>query len=378
MDTIKCAPTEGLTYDPNHPLYWQRPALEQELRRAFEICHGCRLCFNLCPSFPELFRAIDGHDGDVKKLTAAETDRVVDTCFQCKICYVKCPYTPDYKHPFQLDFPRLLIRANLVRKKERGIGMRGRLLSRPTLLGKVASYTPGIANWANRQPILRAGLEMVLGIHKHKLLPEFYGESFSDWYDKQPRPAGDPGKAVLFATCFVNHNNPQLGRDVVDVFSHNGLSLECPQQDCCGMPALESGDFELARKLARANVESLLPHVDAGKKVVAINPTCSYMMRKEYGELLGTPEARRVAGAVMDVCEYLFQRKQEGKFSRDFQSTPGRIGYHVPCHLRAQNIGYRSRDMMRLIPGATVKMVEQCCGHDGTWAMRKGFSHSRR
>lgn len=129
MDTIKSAPTEGMTYDPNNPLYWQRQAVEQELRRAFEICHGCRLCFNLCPSFPELFRAIDGHDGDVEKLTAAETDRVIDTCFQCKICYVKCPYTPDDGHPFRLDFPRLLIRANLVRKKERGIGLRGRILS---------------------------------------------------------------------------------------------------------------------------------------------------------------------------------------------------------------------------------------------------------
>jgi Fe-S oxidoreductase len=139
------------------------------------------------------------------------------------------------------------------------------------------------------------------------------------------------------------------------------------------MPAMEAGDIELAKRFARQNVEALLPQVQQGKKVVAVNPTCSYMMRKEYGELVGTPEARQVAAATMDPCEFLFQLKQEGKFNRDFRTTPELVAYHVPCHLRAQNIGFRSRDLMRLIPGTTVKMVEQCCGHDGTWAMRKEF-----
>ena len=251
--------------------------------------------------------------------------------------------------------------------------MRERVLSRPELLGKVARLTPGLANWGNRQPVLRAALQFGLGIHKDKLLPEFHGERFEDWYRKQPAPAGDPNRAVLFSTCFTNYNHPDLGRDVVQVFSRNGISLRLPKQNCCGMPAIEAGDIELAKRLARTNVQVLLPEVRAGRKVIALNPTCSYAMRKEYGELLGTPEAREVAAAVMDPCEFLFQLKQEGKFNREFHSTPGAIAYHVPCHLRAQNIGYRSRDLMRLIPGASIKMVEQCCGHDGTWAMRKEF-----
>jgi Fe-S oxidoreductase len=286
---------------------------------------------------------------------------------------VKCPYTPDDKHEFQLDFPRLLLRAHALRQKERGIGLRDRLLSRPELLGKMAKLTPGLANWANRQPLLRAGLQMGLGIHKDKLLPEFHGESFEEWYRKQPAPAGDPNQAVLFSTCFVNYNHPGLGRDLMEVFSRNGIALGLPPQNCCGMPAMEAGDIELAKRLARQNVETLIPQVRAGKKVLAVNPTCSYMMRKEYGELVGTPEARQVAAAIMDPCEFLFQLKQQGKFNRDFRTTPELVAYHVPCHLRAQNIGFRSRDLMRLIPGTTVKMVEQCCGHDGTWAMRTEF-----
>lgn len=372
MDVIKGAPTPGLTYNPNDPVYWDKAALAGEMERVFEICHGCRLCFNLCPSFPELFSSVD-RLGGVKQLAPADVDRVIDLCYQCKICYVKCPYTPDDKHEFQLDFPRLLLRANFVRRKERGIERRSRVLSHPDVLGKFAKLTPGLANWANREPLLRTLLEKGIGIHRDKLLPEFHGETFEDWYRHWPAPPAGAPSAVLFATCFVNYNNPDLGRDVVDVFSRNGIGLECPKQNCCGMPAIEAGDIEYAKKLAQQNVVALLPHARAGKKVLAINPTCSYTIRKEYAELLGTPEAAEVAAAAMDVCEFLWQWKQDGKFNRNFRSTPGEVAYHLPCHLKAQNIGFRSRDVMRLIPGTKVRMVEQCCGHDGTWAMKKEF-----
>ncbi|MDX1982218.1 MAG: heterodisulfide reductase-related iron-sulfur binding cluster [Bryobacteraceae bacterium] len=373
MAVIKGEPTDGLTYNPNDAHYWDKAGLAKEVERIFEICHGCRLCFNLCPSFPALFNAVDRHDGDVRQVTAGETDYVIDTCYQCKLCYVKCPYTPDDKHEFQLDFPRLMLRANALRRRETGISLRSKMLARPGLVGQLGGATPDIANWANKQPLLRGVMEAAIGIHKDKQLPEFHAETFEDWHHGRGTPPGDPNLAVLFHTCFVNHNNPQIGKDAVDVYSRNGVSLGCPKQNCCGMPALEAGDFKLAREMAAANVASLLPHAERGRKIVAINPTCSYMLRKEYGELLGTEGAKRVGAAAMDLCEFLFERKRQGHFNRDFKSSPGNIAYHLPCHLKAQNIGYRSRDMMRLIPGAKITMVEQCSAHDGTWAMKKEF-----
>ncbi len=373
MDVIRGRPTAGLTYDPNDRAWWDRSALDPEVERIFEICHGCRLCFNLCPSFPELFNAVDSHDGDVRALTERETNRVIDTCYQCKLCYVKCPYTPDDGHEFQLDFPRLMLRANAVRKQEEGIDLRAKILARPEQLGRIGSLTPGLANWGNRQPLLRALAEATIGIHHKKILPEFQSETFSEWLRKQPAPSGDTSKAVLFTTCFVEYYNPQVARDAVSVYAKNGVALTCPKQNCCGMPALESGDVELAKKLAAANVESLLPSVEQGRKIVAINPTCSYMLRKEYGDLVHGEASKRVAAATMDLNEFLFGLKREGKFNRDFQSTPGSIGYHLPCHLKAQNIGFRSRDMMKTIPGAKIQLVEQCSAHDGTFAMKKEF-----
>ncbi len=373
MTHIKGEPTPGLSYNPNEVVYWEPFGLKQELTRVFEICHGCRLCFNLCPSFPELFESVDRHNGDVLGLTSADTDRVIDTCYQCKLCYVKCPYTADDGHPFNLDVPRLLMRATAQRRKQRGGSLRTWVLSRPEMTGKMAGMTAGLANWANRNPAMRWLLEQALGIHREKQLPEFHSESFESWVRHQPPPSGDPRRAVLFYTCFVNYNRPEIGQDALKVFSKNGIALTCPKQNCGGMPALEAGDVELTKKLARSNVESLYPHVREGKKVLAVNPTCSYMLKKEYPELLGSEEARQVGHATMDLCEYLFSLKQAGQFCRDFVSTPAKVAYHLPCHLKAQNIGFRSRDVMRLIPETKVTMVDQCCGHDGTWAMKREF-----
>ena len=373
MTHIKGEPTGGLSYNPNMPVYWEADGLKQELKRVFEICHGCRLCFNLCPSFPALFNAVDRHNGDVRGLTSEDTDRVIDTCYQCKLCYVKCPYTADDGHPFHLDFPRLLMRAMAQRRQRRGGSLRSWILSRPELTGRIGGLAAGLTNWANRNRAMRWLLELALGIHHSKQLPEFHGETFETWYRRQPLAPGDPNQAVLFYTCFVNYNRPEIGKDAIRVFAKNGIALTCPKQNCCGMPALEAGDVELAKKLAQSNVDSLYPHVRQGKKVLAINPTCSYMLRKEYPELLGTDEARQVASATRDLCEYLFSLKQAGQFCRDFLSTPATVAYHLPCHLKAQNIGFRSRDILRLIPETKVTLVDQCCGHDGTWAMKKEF-----
>ena len=373
MDRIKNIATSNTTYNPAEPAYWSRPALDQELERIFEICHGCRLCFGLCPSFNELFEFVDRHGGEVRGLSAGETTRVLDTCYQCKLCYPKCPYTPDEGHEFRLDFPRLVQRATGVRAKEHGISLRSRILARPELVGRIGGFAAGLTNFANRQPLVRGVLESVLGIHRSKILPQFFPQSFESWFRKQPAPAGDPSLAVLFFTCYVNYNHPQLGRTTLEVFSKNGVSLRCPRQNCCGMPALEAGEFELAKKLATANVSSLLPEVEAGRKVLAVNPTCSYMLRMEYPEIVGGEAAKKVAAATMDLCEFLFQRKQQGLFNRDFRSSPGRVGYHLPCHLKVQKIGYRSRDLLRLIPETTVRLIDQCSGHDGTWAMKKEF-----
>ena len=381
-------PTEGLSYDPSEERYWQRGLVYLEVTRAFGICAGCRLCFKYCDAFPRLFSFVDErHAGDVRKVDAAETRQVMDACFQCKLCEVQCPYTPRDKHPFQLDFPRLVHRWRAVDRLGKGKTLRMRVLNDPDTAGRMARLSPGLANAANRSRPLRVLMEKTVGIHRDKLLPDFAAEPFDAWAEKHGHVKGAPGgEVVLFQTCFVQHNDPGLGRDVIEVLVRNRVDVRVVKGlACCGMPAWEQGDLASLRAQARRDLDLLIPFVEKGAKVLVVNPTCSMMMRREWPHLLDGPDRARselLAPAVMDAGEYVWSIRDEPRFNTEFKSAPpeGKVAYHAPCHLRAQGIGFKGRDLLRKIPGVTVTAsVLECCGHDGTFAMTvEGFGPSAR
>jgi len=384
---ISYKPTDGLTYDPSDPLYWLRSAIDKEVTRVFEVCHGCRMCFKYCDTFPDLFKLIDDqYDGDVTQINRDETDALMDSCFQCKLCEVQCPYTPRDQHEFQLDFPKLVHRYKAQRRKELGGGsLREKVLGDPDASAAAARASLGVANAMNKVGMHRWFMEKVLGIHRDKLLPEFAQTTFEKWASREGKIASAPGgEAVLFQTCYVQNNEPQIGRDTVDVMDANKVDMKCVAGlKCCGMPSWESGDLEGLRSKASANLDVLIPFVEAGAKVLAINPTCSMMLRREYPELLEGEDRERakvLAEAVMDPSEYLWSLRKEERFNTDFKSTPGdRVAYHAPCHLRTQGKGFKGRDMLRKIPGVKPDTTMECCGHDGTYAMTvEGYEPSQR
>jgi glycerol-3-phosphate dehydrogenase subunit C len=385
IDPIPYLPTAAVSYDPAEPVYWEREALEQEMRRSFEICHGCRLCFKFCDTFPSLFALIDAKDGSVRAVDAAEAERVLDTCFQCKLCDINCPYTVRDGHAYRMDFPKLVHRQRAVRARSRPLSLRDRVLARPDLAGRFARASFGLANVMNRLAPHRWLLEKVLGIHREKWLPRFAATTFESWARRSGRIKRSPGgEAVLFQTCYIQNNAPEIGRDTVAVLDANGVDVRCAADlTCCGMPAWEKGDLALVQAAAAHNLKILEPFVAAGAKVLAINPTCSMMLRREYPTLVAEADraaAARVAAATMDPSEYLWSLREEPRFNTAFRSAPeGPVAYHAPCHLRAQAVGFRARDLLRKIPGVTPVVVTECSGHDGTYAMTtEGFEPSRR
>ena len=382
---ISYQPTDGLSYDPSEAVYWDAAKLRKETERVFEVCHGCRMCFKYCDSFPILFKLIDDkYDGDVRGITLDETHEISDACFQCKLCEVQCPYTPRDGHEFELDFPKLVHRIQAQRAKKHGLSRRDKILGNPDGTAKLARASFGLANVANRVGLHRWFLEKVLGVHRDKLLPEFAGTTFERWAEREGKVKEPGGEAVLFQTCYVQNNEPQIGRDTVEVFEKNQVDLRCTKGlQCCGMPAWEKGDLDGLRARASTNLDRLMPFVEAGAKVVAINPTCSMMLRREYPELLEGKDrdrAKKLAEATQDPSEFLWGIRNEERFNTDFASTPGgSVAYHAPCHLRAQAVGFKGRDLMRKIPGVQPRLVMECCGHDGTYAMSKeGFEPSQR
>ena len=366
-------------FDIRNPRYWDEAELDKELRRVFDVCHLCRMCFSFCPSFPSLFDAIDRHEergeGEVEALTAEEIAPVVDQCWQCKLCYVKCPYTPPHK--FAVDFPRLLMRAKLVKARRDGVRFRERFLGDPDRLGRLnTGRIAAFANWANRQPFVRRAMEKLLGIHRRRQLPAFARTTFARWFDA--RKKGGDGDVALFPTCSVDYNYPQVGIAAVQVLEHNGKSVERPSVVCCGLPALDGGDLDTAIGRVEHNVKALLPLVRAGRPIVVLAPSCGLTMKQEWPALVPSEECKEVSAAVMDIGEYLLKEKAAGRLDTNFTAPQGSIAYHIPCHLRAQNIGQPFRAILGGVPGTTIEPIEQCSAFDGTWGMKTEFYETSR
>jgi len=327
-----------------------------------------------------MFDAVDDYctegkyaEVDTKKLKTEDVHQIVDLCFQCKLCYIKCPYTPG-DHEWAIDFPRLMARAKAQEVKKKGVPLVDKLLGNPDLIGKLGTATAPLANWANENTLNRQLMHSVVGIHKDKKLPSFAAKTFeAQFASRHKAPEGEPAaKIAFFSTCYVNYNQPEIGTDTLDVMAHNNVDVSFAYERCCGMPLWHNGDMDGAIEAAKQNVASLTAHMNDGRKIIATNPTCSQMIRVEYPRLLGTDEAKKLAAQTMDPMEFLAGLASQGKLKKDFKSGAGNISYHMPCHLRAQNVGYKTRDVLALLPDTTVKVVEECSGHDGTWSMKKG------
>jgi Fe-S oxidoreductase len=181
------------------------------------------------------------------------------------------------------------------------------------------------------------------------------------------------GRVAFFYTCSVNYNDPDVGRACVDVLERNGVEVTVPAQRCCGMPFLDSGDMDGMRASLRYNVARLVPLVRQGLDIVTPGPSCSLMLKQEYPGFVPGDDTREVAAATYDICEYLVKRRAEGRLVTEFARPLGSVVYHHACHLRAQRMGPKAVQLLRLVPGTKVQMVEACSGHDGTWGMKTEY-----
>ncbi len=369
-----------MSFDPASHGFFDTGEVDKEFRRVADICHTCRRCYNLCPSFDVLFRAFDRPevDGEVDRLPSRDLAEFSDLCYECKLCIPHCPYYPP--HRWDVDVPRLVLRDRASRVQNEGKpGLRERVLASTDAVGALASFAAPVVNALNDSRFARVMMEKTLGVHRDRLLPSWSGETFIQWWARRggaTEPSlgpARPERVALFVTCAVNANAPEVGRAAVAVLEKNGCEVVVPAQRCCGMPFLESGDLDSARECRWDNVSALLPFVRAGYTVVSPGPTCSLTLKKEYPVLGPEEEAKEVASRTLDLCEYLMRRHAAGRLSTDFQRSPGKIVYHVPCHLKVQNIGFKSRDLLQLIPGSEVVTVEKCTGHDGTWSMKTEY-----
>jgi len=387
---IMSAPREGSLEAPTrHPLDWKSESfydeadLFQELERVYDICHGCRRCVSLCNAFPTLFDLVDESETmEVDGVAKEDYWKVVDHCYLCDLCYMtKCPYVPP--HEWNVDFPHLMLRAKAVHYKKHGASLRNRVLTSTDTVGKLAGIpvVVNVVNAANRSKPLRRMLENTLGVSADALLPEYHNATLRKRLKfHASRLVHEPGettrgRVALFATCYGNYNEPDLGADLLAVFEHNGIPVTLAEKEqCCGMPKLELGDLDAVEKAKDANIPVLARMVDEGWDIVAPVPSCVLMFKQELPLMFpDDEEVQKVRQAIYDPFEYLLLRHKEGKLKTDFHMPLGKVAYHVACHQRVQNIGMKTRDVLQLVPDTTVIPIERCSGHDGTYAVKKEF-----
>lgn len=379
--------TEGSLEAPvRHPIDWQNPdfydesKLDAELRRVFDICHGCRRCFNLCDSFPRLFDLIDeSKTGELDAVASADFKSVVDACTLCDMCFMtKCPYVPP--HEFDLDFPHLMLRYRAVEKKKGRAPFVQIQLSETDRNGRLAAPLAPVVNWAGRvgNPLTRPAMEAVLGVDRSAALPRFHGKSFTARAKAEPpavnREAPAFGrKAVLYATCFVNYNNPGIGMAARAVLAKNGVETEVVYPRCCGMPKLEHGDLEAVAVAARAVAAEMMPWIDKGYDVVSLVPSCSLMLKFEWPLIVPDDAGvKRLSAATRDISEYVVDIAKKEGMAPGLAPVEGGVAIHLACHARAQNIGAKGAEMLRLLPDTPVDVIERCSGHGGSWGVMKG------
>ena len=373
-----------------HPLDWKNPdfynedSLNKELERVFDICHGCRRCVSLCNSFPTLFDLVDNSATmEVDGVAKADYIKVVDHCYLCDLCYMtKCPYVPP--HEWNLDFPHLMLRAKAVKFKQGETSTRDKILSSTDLMGTFAGIpiVAQVVNATNKNPTFRKGLAKVLGVHVNAKIPSYhvkkgrnYVKALSNKTLTAQAAGRTTGKVAIFTTCYGNYNEPHIVEDLAKVFQHNQIPVTLlNKEQCCGMPKLELGDLESVAKAKDVNIPAMMQLINEGWDIVAPVPSCVLMFKQELPLMFpNDADVQTVKGRIFDPFEYLMLRHKDGRLNTEFKQSLGKVSYHASCHLRVQNLGYKTRELLELVPNTKFDLIERCSGHDGTYAVKAEF-----
>ena len=371
-----------------HPLDWKNEAFYdegaafKELERVFDICHGCRRCVNLCTAFPTLFDLVDASRTlEVDGVAKQDYWKVVDQCYLCDTCYMtKCPYVPP--HPWNVDFPHLMLRAKAIKFRKGETSFRDRMLSSTDAMGKLNTIPVVVqtVNALNKNEAFRSAWTARWACTKIANFRSTRARNFvHSFQESKSLPVKDgkstPGKVAIFSTCYVNYNEPGMGHDLLAVLAHNEIPYVLVEKEaCCGMPKLELGDLKAVEQLKNINIPSLAKLAREGYAILTPIPSCTLMFKQEL-PLMFPDDAgvRAVQDAMFDPFEYFVLRSKDGLLKKDFREKLGKVSYHVPCHSRVQNVGQKTREMLEMIPGTAVTTIERCAGHDGTWGVKKEY-----
>mgnify|MGYP001288215576 CR=1 FL=1 len=364
--------------------FWNEGQLDEELRRQFDVCHSCRRCFNLCDSFPKLFDLIDEAPSmELDTVESKNFKNVVDACTLCDMCFmVSCPYVPP--HEFAIDIPSIFIRYKAIENKNQNNLLEAQI-ARTDFNGKLGVLFSLFTNYFlnKKRTIFRKIFSFLTGIDVTATLPKFNNFSFKSFFTKYKKKFEFKKhyneKVLIFTSCYVNYNDSKIGESLVKVLEKNKVYMEQFYEGCCKMPQLEQGKVNEVKKAAVNVAKKLNKKIDQGFKIIAPIASCALMIKSHWPLL--NPDNKDVAllaSSTMDIDEYLWDLNSRKGLADGMKSLNKNITLHSSCHSRAQNIGPKSAQILKLIPNTNTINIEKCSGHGGTWGIKKKWNKTAR
>ena len=345
--------------------------LHEALRSSLDHCVKCTICETACPvaNVTPLFPGPKYAGPQAERYRALgqpPEESSVDYCSGCGLCTMSCPQG--------VKIAELNAHARYAVKQRKGVPVRDRIITRPTVLGRLGTPVAPLANASLRARPVRVLAERLLGVHRDAPMPTFAGRRFRSWARAHRVPAAGT-KVVYFHGCGTEFYEPDVGEKVVAVLEHNGYRVEIPEQGCCGLPLQSSGLFDDARKYVLALARVLAPHARDGTLIVGNATSCTLMLKREAREILGLehdPDLALVSRQTYDVCELLFEAHDRGELALDFQPLQEIVAYHAPCQQQGHWIGKPALELLALVPGLEVREMDaRCCGIAGTYGLKR-------
>ncbi|MGE5139216.1 MAG: anaerobic glycerol-3-phosphate dehydrogenase subunit C [Rudaea sp.] len=337
---------------------------------------GCIKC-NICTAYCPVSEVTDKFPGPKyvgpqaarfrERLQSDSPDIWVDYCSACRTCNDVCPAG--------VKIAELNARAKAQIVKDRGLPLRNWFFGRNEQLGKIGDLAPQLANLGFHNPVSRLLAEKVMGVARNAPIPHWSTEgTFRGWMKRtrKQRLRSDK-KVAYFHGCSTNYYEPWVGKAAVAVLEHNGFEVLVPDQNCCGLPMINNGEFPAAGKLYQNNIKKLTPFVEMGVPIVGTSISCTLVLQEEAAEMLDIDDApsRRLREGMWDLFEWFREREAEAELKKDFRDMPLILPYHASCQLKAHRIGRPAVEIMSLIPGVDLREGHsRCCGLAGTYGYK--------
>lgn len=338
----------------------------------FEQCIKCTVCTVYCPvaAVNPLYPGPkqSGPDGERLRLKRPEFyDEALKYCLNCKRCEVACPSNVRIGD---------IIQSARIRFSKKKPGLREFALANTDLVGSISTTMAPVVNATVGLKPVKAAMDAVLKIDHRRTFPKYSQGTFEGWMKKQREAqAAFPKQVSFFHGCYVNYNNPALGKDFVKVMNALGIGVQLLEKEkCCGVALISNGFINQAKRQAKVNVASIRKAAgEQGMPVLATSSTCTFTLRDEYPHLLGIDNAD-VRDSIELATRYVYRLLQSGEVKLRFREDAPkiRVAYHTPCHMEKLGWSYYSIELLKMIPSVELTVLDsQCCGIAGTYGFKK-------